>query len=455
MAKFDKKQVSSSVLEDLEEMFQLAGELERRKKAPYTQKAKILKRIVEKLEPYMGRIAEPIYLSDTHDKYREKGVCLSGRFVNSGGEKLNDQELWLLYSGGFLAVKLTDHHYEGGVQWVDDEPKIGYGGYHWKAEAKKIEDLSEPLPTAEEVTWSIAYVALNWKEYGNSLLAPVKEVDEEHAELLLSLLKKIEAAYEGHAPSPLLHFLLNLTPESVRSLGRDCIQFLLSERAGTIFSKGLDDIIARFGKDATDLLIQVFTSSSGRNQRKRSFVVRALGKIGGEQAADHLVRVLQRDYSDSNFVRRGALEALGKIGDESAYVPMAKSWDSFYKEEVFKKAVESIRARLTETSVEPLIQLLEGGSSFERSLAAEGLEQIGSKRAVEALIHRCEDDPSPGARMETIPMLEKIGSNEALESLLRVYKKDKDREVQKRAGWALDRLGRRPKSLLEKVFGRR
>ena len=128
-------------------------------------------------------------------------------------------------------------------------------------------------------------------------------------------------------------------------------------------------------KEAVPALIKALKYDDGELRRK---IVKALGKIGGEQAVLALSEVVH-DSNIYDFTRVDAADILGKIGDKRA--------------------------------VPGLIKALKARSKYVRRHATKALGDLGDKRAIQSLIEVSgyHDDFAGPSSSKAAQALVKIG----------------------------------------------
>lgn len=155
-----------------------------------------------------------------------------------------------------------------------------------------------------------------------------------------------------------------------------------------------------------------------------------------EQEAAAALPALTNALGDSDpRVRSSILYALGNIdptGDRSAPFVSARLNDP--DAEVRVEAGRALSRMGKPSGVEALVRELRTGDTRARELAASALETVDTARAVAALIHCVESDPSARARASCVLALRRAGpeSVAALPALVKAAK-DADPQVQKRA----------------------
>lgn len=136
-------------------------------------------------------------------------------------------------------------------------------------------------------------------------------------------------------------------------------------------------------------------------------------------------------------IRSHAALALGKFGDESAVDALL---EALYTEPDFfvREDITWALARMGDTAIEPLIDLLKHDNPEARHAAAHTLGKIADKRAVEALIGALEDESVPVLTKSAFS-LGQMNAVEAVPALVRLVGHE-DREVQTTITQVLERF---------------
>jgi len=186
----------------------------------------------------------------------------------------------------------------------------------------------------------------------------------------------------------------------------------------------------------------------------RARAANTLYERGGELAVKPLIEVLEDTDPD---VRHWAIEAMVKFGDKRAVEPLIRRLKEDNDWQNVSRAAYALGKIGDKRGVPALIEALQGPTYA--ALEALGKIGVGDKRAVEPIIKALKDNDrdeytSTAIRKRAVEVLGEIGGEDVIEPLIKVYKKDRNKGVRLTASKVLDRLGRRPKSWKEKLFGR-
>jgi len=221
---------------------------------------------------------------------------------------------------------------------------------------------------------------------------------------------------------------------------------------------------------ADDAEIKRLIQLLGRSEDTETCIKAAytLGEIGSERAVDALIYPLNhQDF----YVRRSAADALRKIGSERAVDALINVLNSKYfhiisittnvltktgiKEAFYALiynafngnnldmriiSVNALAEIGSERAIDALINALNDKYSDIRRSAADALGEIGSERAVDALINALNNDEDLSVRSSTADALSKIGSKRAVDALINALN-DKYSLVRSKAAYALGEIG--------------
>ncbi|MBI5286534.1 MAG: HEAT repeat domain-containing protein [Deltaproteobacteria bacterium] len=157
----------------------------------------------------------------------------------------------------------------------------------------------------------------------------------------------------------------------------ESIPALLRVGASEEFMEDVSRAIIRFGKNATDPLIQAYYTEEGG---VRSFICYLLGEIGDMKAEGFLIEALRDGYG---HVRSQTAIALGKLGSRKAVGPIIQLLGDEY-EDVKKGAMEALiflGRKHGDTVVGAVLPLLHSKSPSTREKAVAVLGRIGGKEA--------------------------------------------------------------------------
>ncbi|MEO0094244.1 MAG: HEAT repeat domain-containing protein [candidate division WOR-3 bacterium] len=161
----------------------------------------------------------------------------------------------------------------------------------------------------------------------------------------------------------------------------------------------------------------------------RKKAAKALGELRDPKAVDPLIDALKDvDYD----VRKTAIIALGKIGNHKAIKPLV---DRLGDEDGIANAALNALINIGSSSVEPLLSLLQTGTSRQKVIAAKGLGAIGGRRATDGLIAGLKDS-DPNVRKAVILALAKINTAQAIEAIANMMN-DENSDVANTAAQAL------------------
>lgn len=189
----------------------------------------------------------------------------------------------------------------------------------------------------------------------------------------------------------------------------------------------------------------------------RYFAAEALGKIGDKRAVESLIGALKQwTFANDAWVQKNAINALGKIGNERAVEPIIDCLkQEHWKKQEYEKILAQVdwkslneRAqavyltvtaewdevvKIGEPAIEPLIQALKDEDYDGRWKAAEALDKLGWKPSSE--VDRCYYLIAKRELKELV----KIGKP-AVESLIQSLK-DRKESVRGEAAEALGEIG--------------
>jgi hypothetical protein len=427
----------------------------------------------------LGRIEWRKYEEERRKKeYGEEGILLyNGLESQLGGkEKPDSYEMWLLLKGLFLHVKTKSYEVLDRFPLYDTHDNVhGYEyAYVWRGEAIETVDPPESLLNRGEVlevTSRVTYAI-------SQILSTLKKVDESQQELFLDVLSNLswhESYFYtkflkrgifpgdinwGKSIQPVISKLYkHLSPKTISGLDPEAFARLLEICAHT--SLDLIGHLEELGKDAVEILVQGLRD---RNPEIRKTAVAWLGDAGDKKALEPLIEVLKDENTSVSFA---AVNALEKIGDERAIEPLRCYFERCHSYQ--RKHVADAIGAIDRTAIEPYVVMLEEAEN-ERGYALDvlekarkaitELEKIGNERALDFLIHHfLNEEHSSIATGDIARYLGRVGNEKAIEALIHLYKREKERGREKWGdgkvvGEVLDQLGKRPKSLLEKLLRR-
>lgn len=513
-----KKMSSLSLLEILNAALLLTKELVQKETMPQSQKAEILKKIVSKIkaiyllantpvfssqfsgwalefEPIKLLRVSPIlsmferaewfkYVEEWRKKeYGERGILLYNGLEPYLGEELFEEEpgyeIWLLRTGRFLHLKTTHYEVKGRQRKFEDFEQYIYT-YVWRGEARETADppelnRDEMLEVTSRVTYAISQI-----------LSTLKKVDESQQELLLDVLSNLswhESYFYtkflkrgisprdvdwGKSIQPVIDKLVkHLSPKTISGLGQAAITHLLElctraspyvVRYETLYPM---EYIEELGKNVVEPLVQ---GLKNRHPGVRKVAAVWLGVIGDKEVSEPLIEALK---DEDEWVSLAAVHALGKIGDERAIEPLRQALEQcrFYYQ---RKCVADAIGTIDQTAIEPYVVMfkraIEKSDLDKARKVITGLEKIGNEKAADLLIQYFLNEKvhphvytSRFIRIDLARSLGRVGTEKAIEALIYVYKKEKKKSVrgmEEEICEVLDQLGKRPKSMLEKLLRR-
>ena len=163
---------------------------------------------------------------------------------------------------------------------------------------------------------------------------------------------------------------------------------------------------------------------------------RALGMMGVESAVAPLRTMLLEGEGLEVSV---AGEALGRIGGPAATDALLTAMADPQPTGRWHAAMGALE-RMGESSVSPLVAMLDSQDADARRNAAQALGWIRSSSATEALVHALKNDGDVAVRTQAAWALGEIGDPAAQTALERAQLHDSAIEVQTAAEWALSRL---------------
>lgn len=179
----------------------------------------------------------------------------------------------------------------------------------------------------------------------------------------------------------------------------------------------------------------------------RREIVEALGKIGGPRTIEPLVTAL-RDQEWT--VQKEAAKALGDLGSIQSIEPLIETLGD-QEWTVRKEAAEAL-GKIGSAAIEPLLKALKN-EKWEWAIRREvalALGKIGDTRSVGPLIQVLKDRQAEVIRWMVIWALGQIGDSRAIKPLIKSLG-DMNSDVRENAALALDNIGWRPQSTVEKV----
>ena len=511
-----KKMSSLSLLETLNETLLLTKELIQKESMSQSQKAEILKKIVSKIKAIcllantpvfssrlFHRIFKPIkllrmsvltssfvsteqfkyYMEESkRTEYGERGILLYNGLEPElpclgAAEKKSAYEIWLLRTGRFLYLKTTHYEVKGKIAVFEDYEQSEYA-YVWRGEARETADPPE-LNRDEmiEVTSRFTYAI-------SQILSTLKKVDESQQELLLGILGNLswhesyfyteflnggitdgDINWEKSIQPVIDKFVRHLPPKTISGLSQAAITHFLeicAHHSTFIDSYYPMEYIEELGKNVVEPLVK---GLKNRDRRVRKVAAVWLGVIGDKEASKPLIEALK---DEDEHVLSAAACALGKIGDEKAIEPLRQALER-YSYYWLRQDIADAIGKIDQTAIEPYVVMFKEATEIDDrdkvEKAITGLEKIGNEKAVDLLIqyffnekvHPHYKNLSMFTRIDLARSLGRIGTEKAIEALIYVYKKEKKKNiwgVKKKVGKVLDQLGKRPKSLLEKLFRR-
>jgi HEAT repeat protein len=232
----------------------------------------------------------------------------------------------------------------------------------------------------------------------------------------------------GHS----MFFMLVTLIASCSSPEQKIINKMASDNADV--RKTAIDSLSKMGSDAVAPLISALNSNV---LEIRTGSAEALTNIGAE-AVEQLISALQ---IDDNITRTYTINILAEIGDKRAIAPLARilifEKDSWEQRELAANGLgqyKSVRA------VMALISALSDDHPHVRLGAIRSLRKIGDRQAIEPLIVILGTPGALGHEEEIINTLASFGSD-AIKPLMIAFRKKSSYFMQKRAGEALAKMG--------------
>ena len=167
-------------------------------------------------------------------------------------------------------------------------------------------------------------------------------------------------------------------------------------------------------------------NNKNANYKLRFLAAEALGKIGDNNAVESLINVVSDEDEKSVYVRESAATALGMIGDMRAVDPFLNILEAkksfldkftFLKERVIE-ALSKINLSESERIFHAFKNALDDESAQVRINAVEGLMNIGSNEAYEAIKAKLYDNDEEVVKNTVIAMYN-IKGKEALFEILK------------------------------------
>lgn len=423
-------------------------------------------------------------LEEKEKKYPQEGVLLAeipregGLAAPEGYYPQIDEEMFLLETGKLLGRTLIE----------DDRSEVRGAWRHWwkykilEIDPKSLnkEDASAVLKGVLNIFLSYAIMNLNAEDLerfrpfphdimvnlmGDSIIERKKKKEvalklgKEPLEAFMDILKSGKDPYFAfivaetcgeEAVEPLILALRDeeFRAGAIETLGKigdekaiiPLIKLLRDEAAGALQAA---EALSNFRSDiVVEPLIEALIETDSVSAKIT--IIEALSKISDERATEPLLmeipKILNQKGLFKNFmpfcfgVYSGGegrsrlatvVKALRNIDDERAFILLLKA-DKFIPSESdfprFDEAILRLESRLTSKSTEPLIEAIENN-------------EVTLNRAINAL--------------------GKINDEHAIEYLTHLYLENKDPIKKELAGKQLDKLGKRPKSWREKLFGQK
>ncbi|MFD1640674.1 HEAT repeat domain-containing protein [Halohasta litorea] len=148
------------------------------------------------------------------------------------------------------------------------------------------------------------------------------------------------------------------------------------------------DTLARMGPvAATDEAIDEMLQLAGKRDKT---AIKILGKMGATEAVETLVEYVDADSDPT--LQKVTFRALGEIGDEEAIQPLANKL-LMDNDNVRPQAARALGLLGDTRAIKPLSETLKADEdSNVRAQAAWALRQIGTKRALEAVVDHGSDE---------------------------------------------------------------
>ncbi|MEA1930778.1 MAG: HEAT repeat domain-containing protein [Euryarchaeota archaeon] len=148
------------------------------------------------------------------------------------------------------------------------------------------------------------------------------------------------------------------------------------------------DTLARMGPiAATDEAIDEMLQLAGKRDKT---AIKILGKMGATEAVETLIEYVDADSDPT--LQKVTFRALGEIGDEEAIQPLANKL-LMDNDNVRPQAARALGLLGDTRAIKPLSETLKADEdSNVRAQAAWALRQIGTKRALEAVVDHGSDE---------------------------------------------------------------
>jgi HEAT repeat protein len=201
-----------------------------------------------------------------------------------------------------------------------------------------------------------------------------------------------------------------------------------------------DAAIKALGKIGSDEATEPLIYMMLKDKDTRTAAIQALGKIRDSRAVKSLVMLIH-DENEELRVREEAAQALGNIGGKEAVLGLIAALGSDMDE--LSERISQELVKVGETSVIPLITMLNGANERIMWKAATILGEIGDKGAVKPLIALLLDDSKDewDRGNYVAAALGKIGDAEAVDLLIELASKHTNDPLTCRSVGALGDIG--------------
>jgi HEAT repeat protein len=176
-------------------------------------------------------------------------------------------------------------------------------------------------------------------------------------------------------------------PAVIRDI--EILEHLLEERRGVLEGEDLAAHFASYDElGIVDRAIDRFRNS--RRWPERVFAARFLGEIGSARSVEPLIEVMRNTREEDRDVRMAASRALGRIRDPRALPALVEALGM--QESWLPARVAEVILQFGEMSFDTLAkELASSRDANTRAWAAEILGQLGSPKAINALLHSLGD----------------------------------------------------------------
>jgi HEAT repeat protein len=299
--------------------------------------------------------------------------------------------------------------------WQPDSSEIGIAYWIARKQLDKCAEIGAPaveplIATLEDEAWHVRQAAAE---------ALGKIGDVQAVESLITALKDENYRVRAQAALSLGQIGDTRAVRPLAALLRDDEDWLLERTAEALGYIGPE------AEKAVPDLIQALEYG-----KKRSYIIRALAKIGDPRATESFIDIALKSKDSSEY--KAAIEALGDFGDARAVKDLILLLED---EETLKNLyARSALVKIGAPAVEPLIATLENPNVH----AVDALDEIADVRAVEPLISLLKDrgylkaSDSSKVCSSAIRALGNIGTPEAVAHLVTLLQ-DEDDWVRKMA----------------------